>query len=79
MAKIHRNGNVIIRIADIVAAHIPPDEPQVVEIFTRRTGADFRFKCSSEESAKRYIDELEKELENELPRTDIAPSVDGHQ
>lgn len=65
MAKIHRNGNVIIRTADIVAAHIPSDEPQVVEICTRYHHA-FRFKCSSEESAKRYIDELEKELENEL-------------
>ena len=55
MAKIHRNGDVIIRVSDIVAAHIPSDETDVVEICTRYALANFRFKCQSEQVAKDYI------------------------
>lgn len=63
MAKIHRNGDVIIRVSDIVAAHIPSDETDVVEIFTDL--ANFRFKCQSEQVAKDYISNLQKEMEDE--------------
>ena len=65
MAKIHRNGNVIIRVSDIVAAHIPSDETDVVEICTRYSIANFRFKCKNEQGANGYIDQLQKMMEDE--------------
>ena len=65
MAKTHRNGDVVIRIADIVAAHIPSDDPQAVEICTRYALSCFRFHCSSEEIARKYIDDLQKMIEDE--------------
>lgn len=65
MAKIHRNGNVIIRVSDIVAAHIPSDATDVVEICTRCSIANFRFKCKNEQEANSYIDELQKMIEDE--------------
>ena len=65
MAKTHRNGDVVIRIADIVAAHIPSDDPQIVEIYTRYALSGFRFHCSSEEIARKYIDDLQKLMEDE--------------
>lgn len=65
MAKIHRNGDVIIRVSDIVAAHIPSDETDMVEICTRYALANFRFKCQSEQVAKDYINNLQKEMEDE--------------
>ena len=65
MSKSHRNGDVIIRVRDIIAVHIPNDEPDVVEICTRYSLASFRFKCKSEEEAKGYIDQLQKEIEND--------------
>ena len=65
MAKIHRNGNVIIRVSDIVAAHIPSDETDVVEICTRYSIANFRFKCMNEKDASDYIDQLQWMIEDE--------------
>ena len=65
MSKVHRNGNVIIRVSDIVAAHIPSDETDVVEICTRYALANFRFKCKTEQEANGYIDQLQKMMEDE--------------
>ena len=65
MSKIHRNGDVIIRVSDIVAAHIPSDDPLAVEICTRYALSSFRFHCTSEESAKSYINELQNLMLND--------------
>ena len=65
MSKVHRNGNVIIRVSDIIAAHIPSDETDVVEICTRYALANFRFKCKTPEEANGYIDQLQKMMEDE--------------
>ena len=63
MSKVHRNGDVIIRVSDIVAAHIPSDETDVVEICTRYSIANFRFKCKTPEEAKNYINDIQKMME----------------
>lgn len=65
MAKTIRNGNVVIRVSDIVAVHIPAIEPFVVEICTRYPLSPLRFTCSSREEAIQYLNDLQKEIENE--------------
>lgn len=66
MARIYKNGEVAIRVKDIVAVHIPSDEPLMVEICTTYALANFRFNCSSEESAKSLWKEISDEMTKEL-------------
>ena len=61
MTKIHRNGDVIIRLDHIAAAHIPDDNKRVVEIFFNNRS--FSFRCNTKEDAKEYINTLQKEIE----------------
>ena len=66
MARIYKNGEVAIRVKDIVAVHIPADDDTIVEVCTTYALANFRFQCRSNEEAKslwQYIsDEMVKEL-----------------
>jgi len=66
MARIYKNGEVSIRVKDIVAVHIPSDEPLTVEICTTYALASFRFNCTSEESAKSLWKEISDEMAKEL-------------
>lgn len=66
MARIYKNGEVAIRVKDIVAVHIPSDNDKIVEVCTTYALANFRFRCKYNEAAKslwQYIsDEMVKEL-----------------
>ena len=66
MARIYKNGEVAIRVKDIVAVHIPSDEPLTVEICTTYALSCFRFNCTSEESAKSLWKEISDEMAKEL-------------
>lgn len=66
MARIYKNGEVAIRVKDIVAVHIPSDDALSVEVCTTYALANFRFKCESEESAKSLWKEISDEMVKEL-------------
>jgi hypothetical protein len=66
MARIYKNGEVAIRVKDIVAVHIPSDDDKIVEICTTYALASFRFRCKSNESAKSLWQEISDEMVKEL-------------
>ena len=66
MARIYKNGEVAIRVKDIVAVHIPSDDDTCVEVCTTYALANFRFGCNSNESAKSLWKEIYDEMVKEL-------------
>lgn len=62
MAKVHRNGNTIIRVSDIVLACIPDENPTFVVIGTK-AGHSITFKHKTEEESLRYLNYLKKIME----------------
>lgn len=66
MARIYKNGEVAIRVKDIVAVYIPSDDDASVEVCTTYALASFRFKCESEEAAKSLWQEISDEMVKEL-------------
>lgn len=62
MAKVHRNGNTIIRVSDIVLAHIPEENPTFVEVGTK-AGHSITFKHKTEEEALKYLNDLQEIME----------------
>ena len=66
MARIYKNGEVSIRVKDIVAVHIPLDDDTSVEVCTTYALASFRFKCQSNELAKSLWKDISDEMIKEL-------------
>jgi len=66
MARIYKNGEVAIRVKDIVAVHIPSDDDTIVEVYTTYALANFRFRCASNEAAKSLWQEIYDEMIKEL-------------
>jgi hypothetical protein len=62
MARIHRNGNLIIRVSDIALCCIKSNNPTNVEIGLK-TGHSVNINCKTEEEALNYLDTLKKLME----------------
>lgn len=73
MAKVHRIGNTIIRVSDIVLAHIAESNPTHVTIGTK-AGHSITFKHKTEEEALKYLNDLQKIMEgNERTNRNTRP------
>lgn len=66
MARIHRNGNMLIRLDSIVAVSSDMDKPKEVAIFTNSPGI-FKIHFEKDEEVTKYIDDLQARIEKELP------------
>ena len=66
MARIYKNGEVAIRVNDIVAVHIPSDDDTIVEVCTTYALSSFEFHCKSNELAKSLWKEISDEMIKEL-------------
>lgn len=66
MARIYKNGEVAIRVKDIVAVHIPADDDTIVEVCTTYALSSFRFQCRSNEAAKSLWQLISDEMVKEL-------------
>ena len=66
MARIYTNGEVAIRVKDIVAVNIHSDDDTIVEVFTSYALASFRFQCRSNEAAKSLWQQISDEMVKEL-------------
>lgn len=62
MARIHRNGNLIIRVSNISLACIKSNSPTNVEIGLK-TGHSITIKNETEEEALNYLNVLQKLME----------------
>lgn len=66
MARIHRNGNMLIRLDSIVAVSSDMDKPKELAIFTNSPGI-FKIHFEKDEEVTKYIDDLQTRIEKELP------------
>lgn len=62
MAKVHRNGNIVVRVSDIVLACIKNDNPTTV-VIGLKTGHSVNINCKTEEEALNYLNVLQKLME----------------
>lgn len=58
MAKTYRNGNVVIRLSEIVAVQIPEGQTNRVDIITS-INEKFRFHCDSHDRAIEIVNEIQ--------------------
>jgi len=65
MARIFTNGNVAVRVHDIVAVVIPDDDAKCVAIYTQYP-MPFIFDCKSEEAAQSLYDTIVDDMKREL-------------
>ena len=65
MNKIYRNGDSVIRVAEISAVCIPEDDPKTVRVFLRATNAIFTFKCQSIKEALSVLENIKDIIINE--------------
>ena len=63
MAKTFRNGDTVIRLDKILAAHIPNPGDKVVEVILSNY-VRFSFHCKTPEEAKESLNTLRKKLED---------------
>ena len=64
MKKTWRNGDVVIRISDIVAVTIPEDNAKMVTVYTKHPKATFSFRFTTAKTAEALLDEFEKIIED---------------
>ena len=62
MAKIFRDGDTVIRLDKILAAHIPNKGDKKVEIILNDS-VRFSFLCKTPEEAKEYLNIIQKGIE----------------
>ena len=65
MARIFTNGNVAIRVHDIVAVDMPDNDAKCVAIYTQHP-TPFTFDCESEEAAQSLYDSIVANMKSEL-------------
>jgi hypothetical protein len=65
MARIFTNGNVAIRVHDIVAVDIPDDDAKCVAVYTQHP-MPFTFDCESEEAAQSLYESILADMKREL-------------
>ena len=65
MARIFTNGNVAIRVHDIVAVDIPDNDHRCVAVYTQHP-TPFTFDCESNEDAQSLYDSIVDDMKREL-------------